>query len=117
MSVESTIFVHPTSITAPTTLACSRCRRTDQLHVVEIVDVLSPATFSLGLHAHAYTPSAAARIMLADTQRWPSGGATVCCNCDQVGLRNGDLIPLIKLVNRARPGGAAKTVTTPGAQS
>ena len=119
MSDESTVFAHPTTITAPTTLACPGCGRADQLYaVVEIVEVLTLATFSLGQSTRAYVPDEASYITLADTQHWPADGAIVCRNCDRVDLRYDDLIPLIELAELAALSGAV-TMAQPvlGAQS
>lgn len=118
MSDESTVFAHPTSITAPTTLACPGCGRADQLCAVEIVEVLTPATFSLGESARAYVLDEASYITLADTQHWPADGAIVCRNCDRVDLRYDDLIPLIELADLAALSGAVTMAPpVPEAQS
>jgi hypothetical protein len=114
MSDESTVFAQPTSITAPTTLACPGCGRADQLYAVEIVEVLTLSTFGLGKSTRAYVPDEASYITLADTQHWPADGAIVCRNCDRVDLRYDDLIPLIELADPAALSGA---VTEPGTQS
>jgi hypothetical protein len=119
MSDESTVFAHPTTITAPTTLACPGCGRADQLYaVVEIVEVLTLATFSLGQSTRAYVPDEASYITLADTQHWPAGGAIACRNCDRVDLRYDDLIPLIELADPAALSGAVTMAPpVPRAQS
>jgi hypothetical protein len=117
MSDESTVFAHPTTITAPTTLACPGCGRADQLYAVEIVEVLTLATFSLGQSARAYVPDEASYIILADTQHWPAVGAIACRNCDRVDLRCDGLIPLIELADPAAPIGAVTaSPPVPGAQ-
>jgi hypothetical protein len=118
MSDESTAFAHPTTITAPTTLACPGCGRADQLYAVEIVEVLTLATFSLGQSARAYVPDEASYITLTDTQHWPAGGAIACRNCDRVDLRYDDLIPLIELADPAALSGEVTlALPVPRAQS
>jgi hypothetical protein len=118
MSDESTVFAHPTTITAPTTLACPGCGRADLLYAVEIVEVRTLATFNLGKSARAYVPDEPSYITLADTQHWPAGGAIACRNCDRVDLRYDDLIPLIELADPAALSGAVTMAPpVPRAQS
>ena len=100
MARETAVSEHPASIAAPTILACPGCRRAEHLYAVEIVEVLTPAIFSLGQTYPAYTADASG-VILADTEHWPAGGAIVCRTCDRVDLRYDDLIPLIELADPA----------------
>ncbi|WAX58539.1 hypothetical protein M6B22_07180 [Jatrophihabitans cynanchi] len=118
MSHATTVPEQHADIAAATTLACPGCRHADQLHAVELVEVLTPATFSLDQPKPAYMGDEAAGVTLADTQHWPADGAIVCRHCDRVDLRYSDLVPLIKLVDPAPLSSAAPTQRpTPGAQS
>jgi hypothetical protein len=92
------------------TLACPRCRRPDRLHAVELVEVLSPATFTAG-SAEPVHDEYAIDITLDDTQHWPGDGAIACRHCDQVDLRYTDLVPLIALTDPAAAGFATTLAT------
>ena len=80
----------------PIALACPSCRSSDDLHAVEVVEVLVEARFFL---ADAEPRSGESSQLLADTQHRQSDGAIVCRNCDQVDLRYGDPVPAITLTD------------------
>jgi hypothetical protein len=97
-------------------LACPRCRRADRLHTVELVEVPSPATFTVGCAEPVYDEYAI-DVPLGDTQHWPGDGAIACRHCDQVDLGCSDLLPLVTLTDPAAAGSAAALATAhPGAQ-
>lgn len=93
-------------------LACPHCRSTEHLRTVELVEVLTGATFSLGTTEPDYSGESQ---LLPDTQHWLPSGAIVCRNCDQVDLRYGDLIPAILLTHPAAS--AAEPTQPTGATS
>jgi hypothetical protein len=112
METRIAAMSHTDTLTSPIQLACPHCRSTEHLRTVELVEVLTEATFSLGTTEPDYNGESQ---LLPDTQQWQPSGAIVCRNCDQVDLRYGDLIPAILLTGpTASPAGPTET---PGATS